>query len=184
MIVKSTIIEKLSTSDVHNINNELSAIDADWWGQHVFREHWGEYADTYNRTGALRHGKTCWLQIVDRAHIILVDRLNMFPVINGIINRIAGNETVLRVFWHKLQPDESIDKHTDSTGPYFDIVAHRYQLYLDIPSDASIYMDDEFKTVDEFRYSIVDFNARAPHAYKNNSTKDLTFLVFDTSSSI
>ena len=71
-------------------------------------------------------------------------------------------------------------EHTDSVLKFVEDgqLDTRYQIYLDCP-DNLIVIDGVERNAKEFENSIVDFDLRMPHSYRNSGNTDWYFFVFD-----
>jgi len=170
----SLIVQTINKELLDNRNNKL-------WGKHIninVGPEYKAYSKEYNDTGPLRHGTTFWLRTVSDGLKFIKDQTKYFPETLTIIKELAKSTDYARCYWHTLAPNDMIDLHIDNL-PYFDFISHRYQVYLDIPDESIIIIDNEVQNPAKFRNCILDFNFSLPHYYKNNSDKAFTFAVID-----
>lgn len=167
----SNIIARLDTTTISQLTHEINGISDSAWSNHFE----GQYAVN----GALRHGRTCWLRRVNRHLGIELDVMDNYPVSKNIISNLAKNSQYGRAYWHKLLPGQVIDKHDDTNLGFSEKVLHRYQIYLDIPANAEIIIDNGRKMTKDLENSILDFNMFLSHSYNNKGSTALTFMVVD-----
>lgn len=167
----SCIIEYLDLTTIVALKQELSNIPADWWTSH--------FAGEYEITGALRHGKTCWLNKLDHNLIPMISRVNQFSESKKIIDKLLNKNMLGRAYWHRLMPGDIINRHHDRNLGFSDKVLHRYQIYLDIPSNVELIIDDAVAYPANLQNCILDFNMYMPHSYANKSNSELIFMVID-----
>ena len=180
---QSTVFKYLTPEIISSLNQDLfNNKNNPLWGNHVAEKtlmyNW------YSTNGPLRHGKTIWLEHVWHARTSLAwifGDIKNFPETEKIIRELAGICDYGRCYWHTLPPGAEIDKHQDTADipSYFDFVKTRYQIYLDIPEEAIIIIDDKIWDLKTLKNCILDFNMTLPHYYKNNSNRDFTFAVID-----
>jgi hypothetical protein len=177
---QSTVFGYLTSEIISNLNQELlNNKNNPLWGGHV-PENSLKYKQ-YSNNGPLRHGKTVWLEHMWTSLVWNFGDIKNFPETNKIIHELAGTCDYGRCYWHTLPPGAEIDKHQDTADipSYFDFVKARYQIYLDIPEEAIIIIDDKIWGAKTLKNCILDFNMTLPHYYKNNSNRDFTFAVID-----
>jgi hypothetical protein len=175
MQYNSTVFKYLDSKTIFELNQELSVNkDNPLWGAHISN-------NSYMKFGQLRHGKTMWLECVSLSLMHSSRNLEYFPKSFEIIKELSGINDYGRCYWHTLPPGAVIERHrdVDSSHSYFDFVENRYQIYLDIPDEAIVVIDDTLQDPSKFRNCILDFNMTRPHYYKNNSKRDFTFAVID-----
>lgn len=168
----SYVIRKLTSEEISALKEELMLND------HLWVDHIPTEIKVFT---ALKDGRSIHLKF-DKLKGIDTDHWSKFPHTTAIINEISNGKISRRTYWHRLLPGESIEKHSDRTVHYVrnNEIFARYQIYLDIPENSYLFMDDmviEDKTV--FENSIINFNLRRQHEYKNNSEFPWYFLVFD-----
>lgn len=171
----SFIVRKLTLKETKKIKKELASNDH-LWAPHCNRK-W---------LTALKDGKSIHLKY-DAITNVDTDHWNKFPYITSIITEIAGNKPIMRTYWHRLLPEDCIEEHNDSAVPYVTTneIFARYQIYLDIPKESYILIDGVVQQDTQvFANSIVNFNLRKQHAYRNNSKKPWYFFVFDVMKSV
>jgi hypothetical protein len=168
----SYVVRKLTNDEILNLKIELSKND-ELWNHHV-------PADKKMLT-ALKDGRSIHLRF-DKMKNMETNHWNKFPETVRIIESVAEEKSIERTYWHRLMPRDSIEKHTDNNVYYVreGKIFARYQIYLDIPDNSYLFLDNEIvydKTI--FTNSIVNFNLRKDHEYRNNSNQPWFFLVFD-----
>jgi hypothetical protein len=172
MTDKSTVVRKLTVNEISSLKKELIVSDH-LWNHHL----------PVNKKflTALKDGRSIHLRY-DRLKDIDTNQWNKFPHSVEIINEIANGQSVERTFWHRLLPGEVINRHHDKNVHYVKDgkIFARYQIYLDIPTDSYIFMDDSLvEDASVFSNSVINFNLRKYHEYRNNSNDPWYFLVFD-----
>jgi hypothetical protein len=170
--INSSIVRKLTILEIESLKEELASNDY-LWSHHV-------PPDKKSLT-ALKDGRSIHLKF-DKMKGIETNYWDNFPETVKIIKSVADRKSIERTYWHRLLPNDSIEKHTDN-GVYYvknNQIFARYQIYLDVPEDSYLFLDDRhIENKEIFSNSIVNFNLRKYHAYKNNSNKAWYFLVFD-----
>lgn len=167
--MKTTVLEKIDQTLIDSLKKELSSAT---WDAH-------SHGKIYQEQGALRDGKSCWIYHTDEDLNLISEQIDRFPVTMSIVNRFLGDDRMGRIYWHQLMPGDRIRRHTDVNLRFADVLKHRYQVYLDIPSGAELELDGANQNPNDFQNSIVDFCLFLPHSYINNSPLPMTFLVFD-----
>jgi len=166
----SYVVRKLTSKEIKNLKKEIKSNNK-LWVPHLSRKH----------LTALKDGKSIHLKYKPIPGIN-VDHWNKFPNTVKIIEEIANGKPSERTYWHRLLNNDTIEKHHDKYIGYVlrkEIFA-RYQIYLDIPKDC--YLDIDNVVIEDtsvFSNSIIKFNLRKYHEYKNNSIHPWYFLVFD-----
>jgi len=167
----STIVYKFSDQEVQSITDEIMSVPDNWWRPHFTGE--------YERTGALRSGKTVWLRNIDRECNITFDRSDQMPVSRAVIEKFAGGLDYGRAYWHRIPSGGGIDAHQDQQLGFSDKIRHRYQIYLNIPAGVECVIDNGAFDASTLGNCLLDFNMYMTHEYKNHSHEDFVFMVFD-----
>lgn len=168
----SNIVYKLSDNQVAGLTAEVQTFsDQNLWTSH--------FTGDYEKTGALRRGKTVWLRNIDREMNITFDQSTMYPESFKILDKFSQERVWGRAYWHKIVPGGSIDLHSDDRLGFSNFVDHRYQVYLSVPQHAEIYIDDGAFDPRSLGNCVLDFNMYRPHRYANHSDTDFIFMVFD-----
>jgi hypothetical protein len=175
MITYSKIVKYLDQNVVDTLKKEVQ-LNNNLWGDHGTPFNEGKKVYRYN--GPLRHGKTIWLQSVSDDFIRQSGCINLFPETLKIINELSAGNDYARCYWHLLSPGTKIDPHFDDTA-YHAKISNRYQIYLDIPKETKIVIDEKLQENSKLQNCILDFNMWLTHAYENNSNQDLLFAVID-----
>jgi hypothetical protein len=173
MIEKSQVVRQLTIDEVQDILLEIESL-SDCWG-------------THRSAGALRYGKTAYLQLILSNQFKLRDwavELSNFdkcPKTHNILQKIADGRPLGRCYWHRLMPGDKIEPHDDTAlvSTLAGRLAHRYQIYLDSDPNFILSIDDELISSEQWEYSIIDFALTKRHYYQNNSNKPWFLLVFD-----
>lgn len=170
--MNSFVVRKLKNEEIYFLKLELLQNDK-LWNHHL----------PVNKKflTALKDGRSIHLKY-DRLKGIETDHWGKFPYSTKLINEIAKGQTVERTYWHRLLPSEVINRHNDKNVYYVkdEKIFARYQIYLDIPTDSYLFMDDSLiEDASIFSNSIINFNLRKYHEYRNNSNDPWYFLVFD-----
>lgn len=167
----SYVIRKLTQNEINDLKSELM-LHEQLWAHHIPEA-------LKERLTSLRDGRSIHLKF-DIMEGINTNHWSKFPVATEIIRSIADDKPVGRTYWHRLLPGDGIEKHTDENIYRMHGIDTRYQIYLDIPTDSLLFMDNTIQTdKNKFSNSIINFNLRKPHAYKNYSNTTWYFLVFD-----
>jgi hypothetical protein len=170
--MNSFVVRKLYPEEIDLLKSELLKND-DLWNHHVPQ-------DKKSLT-ALKDGRSIHLRF-DKMKGIDTDNWNRFPETVKLLETIADGNVINRTYWHRLLPGEVINRHNDKNVYYVknEKIFARYQIYLDIPTDSHLFMDDSLiGDADIFSNCIVNFNLRKYHEYRNNSNSPWYFLVFD-----
>ena len=170
MYYDSILIKKLSSIEISYLREELEANNS-LWAQHF---------PDLNLT-ALKEGKSIHLQWCDKNLIVTRDLWDLFPKTKNLLQSIVGENTLGRVYWHRLLPGETINPHCDSSLTFVQTgqLLHRYQIYLDIDNDVEIFFADKLIDTTRINNSVIDFPLKTIHYYKNKSSSTLYLLVFD-----
>jgi hypothetical protein len=179
----SKIIRYLTELEINQIETEWMTLNHGWNSHALSRNKY------YNNFGPLRHGKTFWIYKVDDRSQCVENRWKFLPNTIEVIkylfeqyNYDLNNHSgfgIGRAYLHKLEPNQSIDLHDDRKMQFVVNLLHRYQLFLNVPNEFEIIMDNKKYSSEELKNSIVDFNLLLSHSYKNNSDKTVMFMVFD-----
>ncbi len=170
MYYDSILIKKLTLGDISILEEELLANDS-LWSQH--------FPDL--RLTALKEGKSIHLQWCDKDLVVTNSIWDLFPKTLNILKSVVGENTLGRVYWHRLLPNETIHLHSDNGLSFVKSgqLKHRYQIYLDIDKDVEIYFADRIIEGSRISNSVIDFPLKSMHYYKNKSNSTLYLLVFD-----
>lgn len=170
MYYDSILIRKLTTQDISDLTEELENNGLPWI-QHVF---------DLNQT-QLKDGKSIHLQWCDNELAVISECWNLFPKTKDILKTVVGNNKMGRVYWHRLLPGDSINRHTDENVPFVKSgqLKNRYQIYLDIDKSVKIFFEKRVVDVGRISNSIIKFPLKSMHYYKNNSSSIMYLLVFD-----
>ena len=162
------------------IIRNLSIQEHGWLKSEVLRDALVWRKHSWPGDSALKDGKTIHVKTIDNYLKLLHDQFYMFQKTHEIVVTISGNRTIGRCYWHRLRPGDTIMEHTDSVLTFVEDgqLDTRYQIYLDCP-DNLIVIDGVERNAKEFENSIVDFDLRMPHSYRNGGNTDWYFFVFD-----
>lgn len=179
MVARQTsIVRGLTSYELQTISDELNNSP---------RRAWIPHSPLNVKLTALQEGRSLYLHSVI-PHTPTTVRSNtfgdrvyssIFPRTVEIIKYIAGSNTVGRVYFHKLGPGQQILRHNDSGVVVQTRVKQRLQMYFEIPAAAELFIDNELKAVDQYRFKLVDFAMGLDHYYINHSNQPWIFLVFD-----
>ena len=133
-------------------------------------------------SGALSSGKTIWLRPKNGPWRL--QEINEISLLKNILSKYQTllrpdiveevTHTFGRVYLHRLQPGEFVERHYDyNDQPYMSYLT-RFQLYSDIPEGNIIEIDPKVE-----ENSFLYFNHNAWHEYKNHSQSNLYFIVYD-----
>lgn len=170
----TTILRYLTDNERQILKKELFEHDTLW-------DYHARDPITGKHTTALCEGKTVYVKngpsVVNHR-----DNSSGFTKTLELLKQYSNNKSFGRIYWHRLLPGEGISRHSDDTLAHVktNILSSRYQIYLEIPAECQLFLDDTLQNNKLFENSIVDFQLRLPHQYKNNSNKPWYFLVFDT----
>ena len=170
MYYDSILIRKLTSLEISDLKEELANNDS-LWIDHVFDL----------KYTALKDGKSIHLQWCDNELVVTREKWESFPKTKNILKSITSNNTIGRVYWHRLLAGENINAHNDANLPFVlsNKLIHRYQIYLDIDTNVEIFFDNRIIDVNQISNSIIDFPLKSMHYYKNNSNSVVYLLVFD-----
>ena len=168
MFYKTTIIRPVTSEEQQQLRDELSK-NNDLWEPHGSGKHITALDDGLSiHLNSVLYGKFehSWF-----------DR---FPLTHNILKSVAGERTIARTYWHKLECGDTIFAHDDR--PLYEVVHdrldNRYQIYLDCP-DNEITIDCQSVNAKTFENSVVNLGLLKTHSYVNNSSAPWLFLVFD-----
>jgi Aspartyl/Asparaginyl beta-hydroxylase len=139
------------------------------------------HAKNLNHT-MLRDGRSIHVNFIDDQLKLIRSRFDLFPKTHGILKDIAKDNVIGRCYWHRLLPKERILLHVDKFDIGFlvkDQLQTRYQIYLECPSASNLILDGKTDYAPNYENSLVDFDLRLPHSYRNDSEQSWYFLVFD-----
>jgi hypothetical protein len=131
------------------------------------------------KLGKTNPGKTIWLHHRTKESDWLTHHnTNLHLLVDFIKNtaiELHNSHHFGRTYIHRLQPTQEVTAHVDAPWDpaYFNKVT-RYQIFLDIPEHIEI-----VSTPMPEQNSLILFRNDILHSYRNNSTIDLTFIVFD-----
>lgn len=175
MINYSKVVKYLDQTVVDTLKKEVH-LNSNLWGDHGTP--FNEGKKIYRYRGPLRHGKSIWLESVSDDFVSEAGYMKLFPETLKVIEELSAGNDYARCYWHLLSPGTRIDPHHDDTV-YHDKISKRYQIYLDIPKEAKIVIDEKLQENSKLQNCILDFNMRLTHAYENYSNQDLLFAVID-----
>jgi hypothetical protein len=137
----------------------LSDVKPDEFTLHEHQTEW------YRKTGALRDGASVFFNPGDEKH----------PKINAFIDAFAnGRKRGVRTYLYRMSPGQEIYEHADTGVPYFDSLIDRYQVFFDIPEGLKVY-----HVFQPQPNSIIWFDHKKTHSYKNDSNEFIYFMVID-----
>jgi hypothetical protein len=170
MYYDSILIKKLTSIEISDLKEELE-VNNNLWTQH--------FPDL--SLTALKEGKSIHLQWCDKQLVVTRTLWDLFPKTKQLLQSILGENTLGRVYWHRLLPGETINPHTDCNLEFVKNgqLQHRYQIYLDIDNDIEIFFADRLIDGSQISNSIIDFPLKSMHHYNNKSNSTLYLLVFD-----
>lgn len=170
MYYDSILIKKLTPTEISNLKEELE-INGQLWHPHV----------TDLNLTSLKDGKSIHIQWCDVELNFVTDNWELFPKTQQLLKSIVSDNSLGRVYWHRLLPGEKINAHNDVNVPFVQSGAlrHRYQIYLDIDNNVKIVFDNRLIEAERIANSIIDFPLKSMHYYINNSKSALYLLVFD-----
>jgi len=167
---QSNVIRKLTVEEIYTLKQELSLNDNLWL----------PHSPNLNLT-ALKDGKSIHIQWYDDNLNLVSSNWDKFPKTKLLLDSFNAGNKLGRVYWHRLLPNEIIQPHNDSLIPFVSSgqLLFRYQIYLDIDQSIVIYIDG--KKIDNLNIenSLIDFELRNIHYYKNSSNTSFYLLVFD-----
>ena len=132
------------------------------------------YSDLrYLRYGGLRSGRTLWLKHENADWLLSDTTVRSCSVIKNCAFEVNGSAKFGKCYLHRLSPGDQIFPHTDRIAYHTKV--DRFHLYLEIPSGVEIVHEGPFIQP----FSFIQFNHYQIHSYKNNSSSDLYFVVFD-----
>ena len=164
----TTIVRQLSVLEQQQLQNELTQYS--WWTPHVLNNEFPT---------ALQDGRSIHINsVIDGKHVATL--LDKFSLTHEIMKSVAKERVIARSYWHKLECNDTIPAHTDSTlyDVIHDRLDNRYQIYLDCP-DVDMIVDGQTVNAKTFENSVVSLDLTQPHGYVNNSITPWIFLVFD-----
>jgi hypothetical protein len=166
----TNIIRPLTEQEQLNLKFELSTLTHLWCAHSKYPT-------------ALNQGKSIHLNHVTNYLVLFNNILDLVPKTHDIMKSVANDKVISRCYWHRLLPNEQIDKHDDSNLEFIinDQLYARYQIYLDCPDDSTnqmLLIDNKRCNPIIYQNSIVNLDLRLPH-YHNLSDKPWYFLVFD-----
>lgn len=165
----TTVIRPLTDQEKYDISLEIQRVDPTFWIRHVL-PHQAHYT-------ALYEGRTIHLNWSNQD---LPNRQEFFPKTMNIIEKIINGHQLGRCYIHKILPQCKIRRHNDSVPVAQLKINRRYQIYLDIPHNVEMLLDDKLvPNPGYYQWSLVDFALTQPHSYKNHSDQDWIFIVFD-----
>lgn len=166
----TTIVEYLSKQEIKKLKNEV--LNADIWAPHSL---------SFQKT-ALKDGMSCHVKWTDQNLIETIDNTKLFPETVNFIRTKFPDKKFGRIFWHKLNPNDVISLHHDGMRNFckLNLIDGRYHVYLNFPEHFSLMFDAEFVNHKVFENSLVNFNPKKLHYYKNKGDRSVYFLVFDT----
>jgi hypothetical protein len=162
------LIRKLTSDEIQFLQEELRNNDSLWTTHSSLM------------TTALKDGTSIHVNFVSNDLYYRYSNFHLFPRTHEMLQEIAENKVIARCYWHKLLPGDTI-RHHDDTDPGFvkrNELYARYQIYLDC-SNKSAVIDNAAINISDYEYSLVDFDLRLPHSYRNGSDSHWVFLVFD-----
>lgn len=165
------IVRALTEAEIKDFTEEISSIPAEYWVKHY---------PIPNRLLSLRDGKSVHINWPSQnPRIVLNERSEQVPKIwNFICEYTNGNAG--RAYIHRLKPNDTIIKHHDKIHVSALNIKKRYHIYLDIPDNAQLYLDDGLvDSPQKFQFTLVDFALERLHYYKNYSDQTWYFIVFD-----
>lgn len=169
MLAQSQLVAKLTQTEAHCLLSEIDILSK-YWRKHI-------------PPTSLQEGSTIYIQHFDAVtNTTNSTKFNECPNTYAILQRIAGNESIKRCYWHKLMPGDKINRHDDTDLPFVmdGKLSHRYQIYLDSDPNFILELDNKIVPTAQWEYSIIDFALEKTHFYHNKSNKPWMFLVFDT----
>lgn len=174
MLEKSSVVRKLTDTEVSHLITELKLFDNLW------APHNPKYKDVPT---ALRDGKTVHIQLYNpNTGIIDYSIFDRCPYTYKILSGIACSDKIGRCYWHRLLPGDEIVKHNDSNLLQVQngSLSHRYQIYLNGDPDYQLEINEVTIDTIDWSNSVIDFALEKTHYYSNNSQQPWIFLVFDT----
>ena len=170
MYYDSILIRKLTSLEISDLKEELANNDSLWI-----------YHASDLRLTSLKDGKSIHLQWCNDKLQVVTDNWKHFPETQQLLKSIVGDNTLGRVYWHRLLPGDKINPHTDANIPFVQSnkLIRRYQIYLDIDTNVEIFFDNRIIDINQISNSIIDFPLKSMHYYKNNSNSIVYLLVFD-----
>lgn len=165
------VVREIDQEDLYHLYHEV--VNAVIWKPH---------SENLKNT-ALKEGFSCHVHWVldDDNLTVNLDNRKKFPKTMEVIKKLFPKKKFGRIYWHRLLPQNKIDLHTDAALKFVknNLIESRFQIYLDIPEDFILMFEGGRVNHKIFQNSLVNFNLRAPHFYKNNSNQNVYFLVFD-----
>ena len=170
MYYNSILIRKLYPIEITYLKDELE-MNSPLWHNHA--------SDL--KLTSLKDGKSIHLQWCNDELQVVTDNWKYFPKTQQLLKSIVGDNTLGRVYWHRLLPGNKIYPHTDANIPFVKSgeLLHRYQIYLDIDKNFRIIFENQLIDGNIISNSIIDFPLKSTHCYNNNSNSTLYLLVFD-----
>lgn len=171
MIDHTKIVRPLTSDEKQMLTNELFQVPSEYWVHH---------AKNLNKT-ALRYGLSYHMRWIENLEITK-DNWFYFPKTKIFLESFQPTLTLGRVYWHCLKSHQKILQHNDlyvleTQKPNF---ITRWQIYLDIPNNFFIMLDNKFvQDPKVYSNTIVEFALSKNHCYINNSTTNFYILVFD-----
>ena len=170
MYYDSILIKKLTPIEISNLKEELEI------NNHLWHTHYSDLSKTH-----LKDGKSIHIQWCDDELNVITDNWKLFSRTQQLLKSIVGNNSMGRVYWHRLLPGDKINAHTDINIPFVKSgeLQCRYQIYLDIDNGVQIIFNKHLIECSLISNSVIDFPLKSLHYYNNNSNSTLYLLVFD-----
>jgi len=163
----TTIIRNTTLEEISILKSELEKNDHKW-------------QDHFDRQRHDTDGLSIHLAWSGNFLEFIMDDWPSFPETKKILDKISGNKTISRCYWHRLLKGQDIKRHLDANWFITNKkISHRYQIYLETDSENELRFDDCFVDAKNYEYTVVDFSLQNYHSYKNNTDIAWYFLVFD-----
>lgn len=168
---KTKIIRKITDEERANFYSEIQDHLLPWTLHY------------HNHNTALKEGKTLHVYDIDESGTqIIQNALSLFPFTVSFISSVMNIENLGRCYWHCLQPGEKINLHNDLdvVNKFQNRLLKRYQVYLDLSDNFELLLDGtKVQIPSEYSNSLIDFDLRQSHFYKNTNDQIFYLLVFD-----
>lgn len=166
------VLRSLNNNELVNLEKFLR-IDQKFWQSHLPKK--------YIHLTALKQGMSIHLQMLDDSlrDLTSLSKKEIFLDFYNILVNLCDGDRLGRAYIHKLKPNTCIEKHNDKGLLYMKHVKKRMQMYLDIPDECVLLLDNKMQPTEKFKYKYVDFAWEHDHYYYNGSDKDWVFCVFD-----
>lgn len=162
-----SLIRRVSEEDAQTMLGEISKIP-EFFGNHY-------KGNLAYKDSALKDGKSVWIHDAKHDDAFLMD--DKLPFLTSYIRdsaKLLDSNKFGRAYVYNLEPGLEIFEHVDTQDYYKK--TKRYHIYFTIPDGVSIkHFGDTIES-----NTLIFFNPMLPHAYKNDSTEPLIFVVFDT----